>query len=286
MSGVLLPPPLAADAHKGDAGRVLCIAGSAAYPGAAQLCAGAAVRGGAGLVTVAVLESLVVPVVAAQVPEAVYLDLTTCLELLVGRLPEELSGHRHDVRVAGPGLGQGAPVRALVEGLVRAPFEGPLILDADALNVLAGELGSMAAHRGPVLLTPHPGEAARLLGRVVPADPYGRKEAASELAERAGAICILKGRGTVVSDGARTWTCDGGNPGMATAGSGDVLTGLLGALCCAVKDDYMPFEAARAAVEVHALAGDLAAAELGQRGLAARDLVRHLPGALREVEGS
>lgn len=286
MSGVLLPPPLPAEAHKGDAGRVLCLAGSAAYPGAAQLCAGAAVRGGAGLVTVAVLESLVVPVVAARVPEAVYLDLSRCSELSVGRLPEELSGHRHDVRVAGPGLGQGTVVRALVRGLIEDSFSGPLILDADALNVSTDLVGAMAGHPGPVLLTPHPGEAARLLGRPVSPEPVARAEAAQELAERSGAICILKGHGTVVSDGAGSWTSEAGNPGMATAGSGDVLTGLLGALACAVGDGYDAFDAARAAVEVHGRAGDLAAAEVGQRGLAARDLVRYLPAALLQVGGS
>lgn len=286
MSDVNLPPPLAPDAHKGDAGRVLCLAGSQAYPGAAQLCAAGAVRGGAGLVTLGVFDPMIVPVVAAAVPEATYLDLSRTRDLLIGKLPKEVAEHPHDVRVAGPGLGQGVGTRALVQCLIEDPFAGPLVLDADALNVLTEQIEAAASHPGPVLLTPHPGEATRLLGRPIPREAAGREEAAQQLAERAGAICVLKGRGTVVSDGTDCWTCQSGNPGLATAGSGDVLTGLLGAFACAIGDDYAAFEAARAAVEVHARAGDLAAAELGQRGLAARDLIRYLPAAQLEVGGS
>jgi len=286
VTDVLLPPPLADDAHKGDAGRVLCFAGSARYPGAARLCVEGAARGGAGLVTLAHFDPTPVAAVVQAAPEVTYLDLSRTRDLFVGALPRGVAEHRHDVRVAGPGLGQAGHTPGLLRVLLADAFEGPLVLDADALNVSSEFLGDARAHPGPVLLTPHPGEAARLLGHAVPDDAQGRKVAARTLAERAGAVCVLKGRGTVVSDGERCWTCSRGNPGMATAGSGDVLAGLLGAFCCAVGEGYSAFEAARAAVEVHACAGDLAAAELGRRGLLARDGARHLPGAQREVGGA
>lgn len=286
MSDVLLPPPLADDAHKGDAGRVLCLAGSAPYPGAARLCVEGAARGGAGLVTLAHFDPAPAAATSTAVPEATYLDVSGSRELFVGALPSELAEHRHDVRVAGPGLGQGGQTRELVRVLLADGFAGPLVLDADALNVAVDFLEEARAHPGPVLLTPHPGEAARLLGSPVRPDEASREAAARELAERAGAVCLLKGRGTVVSDGTRSWTCRRGNPGMATAGSGDVLAGLLGAYACAVGEGYPAFAAACAAVEVHACAGDRAAAELGQRGLLARDLLRHLPGAQLEVGGA
>ena len=131
------------------------------------------------------------------------------------------------------------------------------------------------------MLTPHPGEAARLLGRRIPAEPEGRAEAACEIARRAGAVCCLKGAATVVSDGERTYVNDTGNPGMATAGAGDVLAGILGAL---LAGGPPAFERAAFAVRVHGLAGDRAARALGARSVVASDLIDHLPGALRELE--
>ena len=134
-----------------------------------------------------------------------------------------------------------------------------------------------------MVVTPHPGEAERLLGRKIPGDDAGRATAAKEISRRSRAICCLKGHRTVVAEGERVYVNETGNPGMATAGAGDVLAGILGAYLapCAHGNapSWTPFDAAASAVHVHGLAGDLAAAEVGRRGLVASDLIRFLPSA-------
>lgn len=278
---VSLPPPLEEDAHKGDAGRLLVLAGSAPMPGAAILCCRAAQRGGAGLVTLVADsdEHELARAVAPASPETVHAALD-------GASFEAFLSERIDrAAVAGPGLGIGATTRAHVEALV-ARFDGPIGFDADALTVVAGEPERFAGRAAPTVLTPHPGEAARLLGRGVPPDDDGRAACARELARRAGAIVCLKGAGTVVTDGERLVVNATGNPGMATAGAGDVLLGLLGAYLCGLGPEYDAFDAAVAAVHVHGLAGDLAAADLGRRAVCASDLVDFLPVAQCLVESS
>ena len=282
------PPRLSPDAHKGDAGRVLCLAGSATMPGAAVLVARAAQRAGAGLVAIGCLDPSALTIVPLAAPEAVLVDLCGAFdgegrasagaaELLLARAPH--------ARLVGPGLGDDARTRGLVERVLAGDTRAPLALDADALNALAGRPEDVRRHAAPCVLTPHPGEAQRLLGRPVPRDEAGRVAGACELAERAGAIVCLKGRNTVVTDGDRVYVNATGNAGMATAGAGDVLSGILVAYLAAVRPGaaWEPFDAARAAVHVHGLAGDLAARELGQRGLIASDLVRFLPRAQRAV---
>ena len=172
-----------------------------------------------------------------------------------------------------------------IRSLIRA-FEGPLAFDADALTIAAGEPERFRTHAGPTVLTPHPGEAARLLGREVPKDDDGRVAFARELAQRSGSIVCLKGAGTVVADGDRSFVNTTGNAGMATAGSGDVLLGLMGAYLLGVGSEYQAFDAAAAAVHVHGLAGDLAATDLGRRAVCASDLVDFLPVAQCLLESS
>ena len=150
----------------------------------------------------------------------------------------------------------------------------PIVFDADALNALAAEPDVLAHPGGPRILTPHPGEFARLIGRKL--DPEPRSDAAAELAARCGIVVVLKGHRTLVTDGQRRAVNATGNPGMATGGTGDVLTGLITALAC---QHLEPFDAARLGVYLHGLAGDLAAAELGQVSLVASDLIRYLPKA-------
>jgi len=256
-------------------------------PGAAQLVLRSAQRAGAGLVTLAVFHADVVKSVCSAAPEATYLDLSRSRDLFADRLPREIELHPHDVRLAGPGLGLGGRTRAHVQALIQASFAGPLVLDADALSVFAGSPAELAEYRGPLIITPHPGEAARLLGRDIPSDDEGREMAARELAQVCGAICVLKGAGTVVTDGETLFRNGTGNVGMATAGSGDVLAGILAAYLCCFCETFTPLDAACAAVFAHGLAGDLAMDAKGCRGVVASDLIDFLPAAQQaHLEGA
>jgi hydroxyethylthiazole kinase-like uncharacterized protein yjeF len=259
-------PARRADAHKGTFGTVLVLAGSDGMLGAAILCARGALRGGAGLVRAALPRNLMAPFTVA-VPAA-----TTLPRPAPARLPSALGGA--SAVVAGPGLGATAAVRALVLALLRMAAV-PVVLDADALNVLA-PLRAPLPGRAPKVLLPHPGEAARLLGCAVADVQRDRVAAARQLAQRSGAVAVLKGHGTLVADGRRLFRNRTGNPGMATGGSGDVLAGLLGAL---LAQGMAPFPASCLAVHAHGRAGDLVARRLSQAGLCAEDL----PLAIAEV---
>jgi NAD(P)H-hydrate epimerase len=284
-----LPPPLAVDAHKGEAGTVLALSGSETMPGAALLAARAAQRGGAGLVAQGCLDANLLLLVPVAAPEAVLIDLTECWDRSgreLGDARARLAERKPSAVLVGPGLGSGARTRAVVE-LALALCAVPLVLDADALNVFAGEPERLRAARGPLVLTPHPGEAARLLGHDFGRDEAARAAAARELAQRSGAIVCLKGAGTlVVATGGEPWRNPSGNPGLATAGAGDVLAGLLAAYLarCAFAPGWTPLDAARAAVFVHGRAGDLAAAHLGRRALVASDVIEALAAAQREID--
>ncbi len=279
-----LPPGLAPDAHKGDAGRLVCVAGSASMPGAAILVGRAAYRAGAGLVFLAARERVLLEIVPAAVPELVYLELDGADRARIRATVETCAP---DALLVGPGLGHDERTRSIVEAFLELAPGVPRVFDADALNVLAPEPERLRSARGPALITPHPGEAARLLGRAVPADPEGRSAAALELARRSGALVCLKGRGTLVTDGERIEVNRTGNPGMATAGAGDVLAGILCAYLARARHAsraFPSFDAALAAVAVHGLAGDLAARALGERALIASDLIQFLPEAQRAFE--
>jgi len=286
-STVLSIPDLPNNAHKGDAGRVLLLCGSETMPGAASLCARAAQRAGAGLVAVGCSAKNLLQVVPVAAPEAVLVDLVGSESLLAGRLPEALEERRDHARVAGPGLGVHGRSRALVRSLVTDDFTGPLILDASALTILAEDLEFVREARGAVVLTPHPGEAARLLGREIPADDEGRASAAQEIARRSYGLCILKGERTIVASADQLHVNETGNCGMATAGSGDVLAGMLGAYAAwfeaSCTDDRDLFDICVSAVHLHGLAGDFAAKEKGRRGLIASDLIEFLPTAQRAL---
>lgn len=277
----VLPPALAADAHKGLAGRVACLCGSAEMPGAALLVARAAQRAGAGLVTMGCLHPRLLDALPIAAPEAVLQDLVAHAGSAQAAADAWLAREAH-ARVCGPGLGGGDFTRALVERIVARAGAEPLVLDADALNVYAGRLAELRQRRAPTVLTPHPGEAARLLGRAVASDEQQRFDAARELASRSGAIVVLKGAGTLVADESRIWQCEDGNAGMATAGAGDVLAGILAAYAARAvalaETEYTAFDAACAAVWMHALAGDEAASSHGERALIASDLIDELAG--------
>jgi NAD(P)H-hydrate epimerase len=273
-------PPRSPDSHKGDFGRVLLVGGSRGMPGSVSLAGMAALRSGAGLVTLVVPEACHAIVAAfepsymtAPVPSDSHgrIDATALPQLR--KLIE-----RATVIAIGPGLGQSAELIELVTGLYReTPL--PMVVDADGLNALAARRDALPDHAGPRVLTPHPGEFARLVGASGP--PPDRIAAATSLAAQASIVVVLKGHGTVIADGARHAVNSTGNPGMATGGTGDVLTGVIAAL---LGQGLAPFEAAQLGVYIHGLAGDLAAAELGEVSLIASDMIRFLPKAFTSLK--
>lgn len=279
-------PERPADGHKGTFGRLLVVAGSRSMSGAACLAGLGALRGGVGLVFVACPEG-VQPIVAGAEPcyQTIGLPENESGQLDASALPAVqalLSGK--DALAVGPGLGNSASVREVVRALyIEATV--PAVVDADGLNLLADEFlskpDSLANPAGPRILTPHAGELSRLCGLPIGEIQKQREDVARDFAARHGVVLVLKGPGTVVTDGKRVAINPTGNSGMATGGSGDVLTGLIGAL---LASEMEPFEAARLAVYLHGLAGDLAAEELSEPGLIATDLPRFLGAAWKQLQ--
>lgn len=275
-------PPRSREAHKGTYGHVLVVAGSVGKTGAAALAARAAMRAGAGLVTVATPAS-VQPVVASLILEAMSLPLpeTGALTIALAAGPQIIEqAAQGDAVAIGPGLGLHEDTLALVRDLTRA-LDRPTVLDADALSALAGHLEVLRAARGPRVLTPHPGEMARLLG-VKPDDVQrDRIGVARQFATAHGVHLVLKGATSVVAfpDG-RVLLNPTGNPGMASGGAGDVLTGILGAF---LARGLAPGDALAAAVWLHGLAGDIAASCTGQEALVASDVIEALPEAFHRL---
>ncbi len=267
--------PRDSDANKGDFGRVLVVAGSRGMSGAAVLSASAALRGGAGLVRVAVPEG-VLAIVAAGNPcyMTVPLPQDTDGRLSVDAGPEVIEAmEQSTVAAVGPGLGRSKGASAVVRDILEKTTL-PLVLDADGLNALPPFLDLLKQRQGPCVLTPHPGEFARLLGCDVANVQAHREELAARFAADNGVVLVLKGRHTLVSDGRRLYVNDTGNPGMATGGTGDVLTGLTAALLGQGLD---AFAAAQLAVYLHGMAGDLARDALGETAMIAADMLDSLP---------
>jgi len=276
------------EGHKGDYGRVLIVGGSRGMIGAPALAANAALRGGAGLVTFAAPEAIQQSV-ATLCPCATSLPLSCGTDgRLGGNSIRELASAaaRCDVLGVGPGMDQG---QAQAE-LVRVVLQGdkPIVLDADGLNNLK-RIDAWANMRGcGLVLTPHPGELSRLTGRTVAGIQSDREGAVMDAVKawtgqgqpREPLICALKGAGTIVTDAERIYVNQTGNPGMASGGTGDVLTGLIAAL---IAQGLELFEAACLGVHVHGRAGDLAAEKLGQVSVTASDLLDFLPSAMKEA---
>lgn len=266
------------DSHKGDFGRALLVGGSRGMAGALGLAGMSALRGGAGLVTLAVPEPIL-DVVATYEPSYMTTPLPADGE---GRVSKGSRERIRDLAAnatcigCGPGIGRAAGVTELVTWMF-AELSPPMVVDADALFALAEVPGSLEKRGGPRVLTPHPGEFRRLAGKSGQTREVMEKQAI-ELAAAHDLVIVLKGSKTLITDGTRSHHNTTGNPGMATGGSGDVLTGLLTALIC---QGLSPWEAAILGVHVHGKAGDLAAAELGQVGMIASDLLRFLPIALK-----
>ncbi|MBI5726124.1 MAG: NAD(P)H-hydrate dehydratase [Planctomycetes bacterium] len=276
------------DAHKGDFGRILVVGGSSGMIGAPALAAQAALRGGAGLVAMAVPQPI-------QKPVAILCPCATSIGLACdenGDLLHEAVGQfvraaeAADVIAIGPGFGVGTIQQNIVQAALEQPK--PLVLDADGLNNLAAMANWPTVRRCPAVLTPHPGEFSRLShlpAKEIAANRLDLAQTSAKIWASASPsagplVLVLKGAGTVVTDGDEAFVNKTGNPGMATGGSGDVLTGLIAAM---IGQGLSPFEAAHLAVHCHGRAGDIAAAQLGQVSMIATDIIARLPEAIKEA---
>jgi NAD(P)H-hydrate epimerase len=278
--------PRAPDSHKGDFGRALLVGGSRGMSGAIALAGMTTLRGGAGLVTLAV-PSTIQGVVAGFNPCYMTRALADDGERIAPSETDELLAMAEGMTALalGPGLGRVEGVTQFVARLYHE-IRQPMVVDADALFALAERKELLHKAAGPRILTPHPGEFARLTGAAPKSDDASRATAAGELASAGGPadlIIVLKGHRTVITDGARVAINQTGNPGMATGGAGDVLTGLITAMLC---QGLAPFDAARLGVHLHGLAGDLAAEKVGQVSLTARDLIDFLPAAFQAMSSA
>lgn len=269
-------------AHKDDFGRIFILAGSRGYTGAAALAAFAALRAGAGLVTLGCPDK-VYPILARRHPEVMVRPFpsTPAGSFSEKALPAILKfSETQDILALGPGLGRHPSTQRLVRKLIaRSPL--PLVVDADGINALAGRPEELKECRHTPILTPHPGEFVRAFGGKKLVREPDRKRRAIEAAKKFRAILVLKGYRTVIAapDG-RVSINPTGNPGMATGGTGDVLTGIIAAL---LGQEITAFEAACFGVYLHGLAGDLAARRFGEVSLVAGDLIEFLPRALHLV---
>ena len=272
----MLLPVRPRKAHKGDFGKVLLLCGSKGLAGAALLAARAALRTGSGLVYLGVPEAIYMAAAGACASAVVFplpSDETgklssAALEELSARLPGM------DAVLFGPGLGQSAALFE-AEKLLLETCRVPLVLDADGINLLAGHIDLLRGSSCPVILTPHDGEYRRLGGNPGAKD---RVLDAMHFASSTGTILLLKGHRTIVTDGQNIYRNTTGNPGMATGGSGDVLSGIIVSL---LGQRVMPLEAAAAGAWIHGAAGDLAAREIGEYGLIPEDIIGRIPRLLR-----
>ncbi|MFQ5835728.1 MAG: NAD(P)H-hydrate dehydratase [bacterium] len=268
--------------HKGNFGHLLVIAGSPGMTGAATLTALSALRVGAGLVTLGIPESLN-PVLEIKLTEVMTLPLPetpqkTLSSEAFGKI-KEFSG-RCRAMALGPGISVEKETKKLVKMIMRG-LNIPLVLDADGINNLVGEISLLQKYGAPLVITPHPGEMSRLL-EIVEEVQKNRIESTVALARVAGAIAVLKGAGTIIADKeGDSWINSTGNPGMASGGTGDVLTGIIGGL---LVQGFSPLLAAQIGVYLHGLAGDLAAQKKTETSLIAGDVLENLPDAIRRVK--
>jgi NAD(P)H-hydrate epimerase len=274
--------PRTPDGHKGTYGRVLVIGGSLGMSGAISLTGKAALRSGAGLVQLAV-PAPCLPMVAGFEPSYMTAPLPADEQGRIDASARERLLELADtatVVAVGPGLGRSSAIDQIVAWLYK-DLNKPLVVDADGLNALADQPDVLPQHQGERVLTPHPGEFARLINRSTRDVQAEREGLASEFAARHGVVLVLKGHRTFITDGKRGVQNTTGNPGMATGGSGDVLTGIIAGLAA---QGLSAFDAAHLAVHVHGLAGDLAVRELSEVSLIASDLLDWLPTAFKALE--
>jgi NAD(P)H-hydrate epimerase len=272
-------PPRPVEGHKGIFGRLLVVGGNDGMIGAPALAGTAALRMGAGLVQVAVPRSILSACLTIT-PELIGLGLGKA----AGKDQLLEAGEKADAIVIGPGLGRTPEAEGRLTRLVR--FDKPMVVDADGLNILSSMKRWPTFFKAHAVLTPHPGEMARLgklIGRtVVPSDEQGRIDIAAAAAQKFGQVVVLKGERTVVTDGRRVYVNNTGNSALSKAGTGDVLSGMLGTL---LAQSVAGFDAACLAVHLHGRAGEIAGACVGMRSALARDVVDSIPGAIAAYPG-
>jgi len=269
------------DSHKGDYGHVLVLAGSRGMTGAATLCASAVLRSGAGLATLGIPESLSL-MMGRKLTEVMTLALPQTRNATLsikGKQKILKKASASDVVIIGPGLSRNKDTVRLIRHLV-ADIKKPMVIDADGLNAIAGQVSILKKVTCDCILTPHPGEMAKLVKKTTNYVKNNRLTVAKKFANYYNAVVALKGHGTIVADKRRLYVNKTGNPGMATAGSGDVLAGIIGGF---LAQGLKAFEAARLGVYVHGLAGDLAAKEKGEISLIAGDILEKIPRAIKRI---
>ena len=269
-----LLPERKADTHKGNYGKILLLCGSRGYTGAAALAAMGALRSGAGLVYLAVPDCIYT-IEAVKLTEPVVLPLPdeegTYATSSVKEIKTLLQGK--DAVLVGPGVGQSCGVESVVRTVLEV-FQGPVVLDADGINVLAKHKDVLRSRTYPTILTPHDGEFLRFGGVF----KENRVASAISFAQEYGIILLLKGHETIITDGSTTYLNPTGNPGMSTGGSGDVLAGIIVSL---LGQKLTPLEAAASAAWLHGAAGDICANTIGQYGMLPSDMLDVLPRLLR-----
>lgn len=278
-------PPLPARPniyHKGDAGSVLVIAGSSGMTGAGALASTACLRAGAGLVVWAIPRSLnsIAEALSMEVMSLPVPDTPSGAPSMESREILVEAAREADCVILGPGLPVAGDTGELMRLLIPEIYP-PLVVDGGAFSAIGTDMMIIRKRQSPTILTPHPGEMGRITGKTAADVQAKRPDFAGKYAKLSGGVVALKGCNTLVTDGQEVYTNRTGNPGMATAGSGDVLCGIIAAL---VAQGVPPFPATKLGVFLHGLAGDLAAAETGMHGLIASDIIRHLPDAFKRYD--
>ena len=265
-----LLPERKIDAHKGDCGRILLLCGSRGYTGAAALAAMGALRTGVGLVFLGVPECIY-EIEAVKLTEPIVFPLPDADGMLSADATELISWRLDsvDAVLVGPGIGCSDGTREVVKTIL-ARYKGPVVLDADGINVLQAHRDVLRGRKYPTVLTPHMGEFARLGGKCMEERLLAAKAMAADL----GVVLLLKGHETVITNGSAAYVNHTGNPGMAVGGSGDVLAGIITSL---LGQGMEPMEAAACGAWLHGAAGDICAKEIGMYGLLPTDMIRVLP---------
>lgn len=277
-----LLPKRKPDTHKGDYGHVFVVAGSIGMTGAAALCSEAALLSGSGLVTLGICKSLN-SILAKKLTEIMTRPLPETHEQTLSEkaLPEILKfSEKVDCVAIGPGLSRNNSTQKLVKRLI-ASLNKPIVLDADGINALEGKASILKSVKAPIVVTPHPGEMSRLMPLSRNEIAKNKEKVAKGFANKYNVVCVLKGHRTVVAGPrGKIFINSTGNPGMASGGVGDVLTGMIASF---IGQGLKPFDAAKLGVYLHGLAGDLAAKEKGEASLIASDLLNKLPEAIKKL---